>query len=122
MRIALVVALFATVALVTVPRAQDSVDGDWTLVFDTPMGAMDASATFKADGEELTGTISSQAGMTSFKGTIKGAALSFVMHVATPQGDISIEMNGEVNGDDITGTFDFGQGVGNWMGKRVKGN
>ena len=120
MRLSLIIALVAVVGFVATPRAQEGVDGKWTLTFDTPMGSLDASATFKADGEELTGTMESQAGSTAIKGTIKGTAINWVMNVSTPNGDISIQMAGEVDGDAIKGTFDFGQGTGTWTGKRSK--
>lgn len=119
MRFTFLVALVATLGFVVAPQAQGGVDGNWALVFDTPMGTLDASATFKSDGEELTGSITSQAGATSFKGTLKGNTFEFVMNVSTPEGDLSIQMNGEVEGDDIKGTFDFGQGTGTWTGKRA---
>jgi aerobic carbon-monoxide dehydrogenase large subunit len=120
MRLTFIAALIAVVGFVASPRAQGGVDGTWALTFDTPMGSLDASATFKTEGEALTGTMDSQAGSTAFKGTIKGNAVSFVMNVSTPQGDLSIAMNGEVEGDTIKGTFDFGQGTGTWTGKRTR--
>jgi hypothetical protein len=118
MRLSLLVVLIAVIGFVATPRAQGGVDGNWALTFDTPMGSLDASATFKSDGEALTGTLESQAGSTSFKGTVKGNAFQFVMNVSTPNGDMSIQMNGEVDGDTLKGTFDFGQGTGTWTGKR----
>jgi hypothetical protein len=120
MRLTLIVALIAVLGFVAVPRAQTGVDGNWALVFDTPMGSLDASATFKAEGDALSGTITSQAGSTSFKGTIKGSEFQFVMNVSTPDGDLSIQMSGAVEGDAIKGTFDFGQGTGTWTGKRTQ--
>ena len=106
--------------LIVAARAQSPVDGTWALVFETPMGTLDASATFATDGEALTGTMESQAGSTSFKGTVKGNTIEFVMNVSTPNGDFSVYMTGEVEGDTIKGTFDFGQGTGTWSGKRTK--
>jgi hypothetical protein len=120
MRLSLVVALIALVGFVAAPRAQGGVDGKWALLFDTPMGSLDANATFKTDGDALTGTLESQAGSTEFKGTVKGNAINFVMNISTPQGEMSIQMAAEVEGDALKGTFDFGQGTGNWTGKRVK--
>jgi aerobic carbon-monoxide dehydrogenase large subunit len=120
MRLSLIVALLAVVGFVVAPRAQGGVDGSWALTFDTPMGSLSASATFKSDGEALDGTMESEAGSTSFKGTLKGNALSWIMNVATPQGDIAIQMDGELEGDTIKGTFDFGQGTGTWIGTRNK--
>ncbi|HUE85982.1 MAG TPA: hypothetical protein VMO26_07865 [Vicinamibacterales bacterium] len=120
MRLSLIVALIAVVGFVAAPRAQGGIDGAWSLTFDTPMGSLSASATFKSEGETLDGTMESQAGSTSFKGTVKGNAISWIMNVATPEGDISVQMDGEVEGDSITGTFDFGQGTGTWVGKKTK--
>ncbi len=122
MRLTFAVALVAVLGFVAAPRAQGGVDGNWALTFDTPMGTLDASATFKSEGEELSGTMESQAGSTAFKGTLKGNTFQFVMNVSTPNGDMSIQMNGEVEGDAIKGTFDFGQGIGTWAGKRTKTN
>jgi hypothetical protein len=84
------------------------------------MGTMDGTGTFKADGTTLTGTIESQAGSTEVKGTVKGNTIDFVLNVQTPNGDLAIKMNAKVEGDALAGTFDFGQGTGNWTGKRVK--
>ena len=120
MRLTFLIACTALAVLVAAPQAQEGVDGSWALTFDTPMGSLDASATFKTAGEELSGTMESQAGSTSFKGTVKGNSLQFVMNVSTPNGDMSIQMNGEVDGDTIKGTFDFGQGTGTWVGKRTR--
>jgi hypothetical protein len=126
MRFSLVVALVAVVGFIASPltstlvAAQNNIDGKWALSFDTPQGAIDASATFKADGETLTGTMESQAGSTSFKGTIKGKLVNFTMNVNTPNGDVSVQLNAELNGDELKGTFDFGGGVGNWTGKKAK--
>jgi hypothetical protein len=119
MRLTFLVALVAVLGFLAVPQAQGGVDGSWALVFDTPMGSLDASATFKSEGDALTGTMTSQAGSTSFKGTVNGKTFQFVMNVSTPEGDLSVQMNGEVEGDSIKGTFDFGQGTGTWTGKRT---
>jgi uncharacterized protein YdeI (BOF family) len=118
MRLTFIIALIATIGFVAAPQTQGGVDGNWALTFDTPMGSLDAAATFKTDGDALSGTLESQAGSTSFKGTVKGSTFEFVMNVSTPNGDMSIQMNGEVEGDAIKGTFDFGQGTGTWTGKR----
>jgi hypothetical protein len=120
MKVSFAVALLAVFALVAAPSAQGGIDGNWAIVFDTPMGAMDATATFKSDGEELSGTLESQAGSTTFKGTVKATAINFVMNITTPQGDLAITMTGELEGDAIKGTFDFGQGTGAWTAKRAK--
>lgn len=121
MRYSFTVALLLALAGLAVPAtAQNSVDGRWALTFETPMGMLDASADFQSEGEELSGTMESQAGSTGLKGSVKGNAITFSMNVVTPQGEMLIQLTGEVAGDDIKGTFDFGQGVGTWTGTRVK--
>jgi hypothetical protein len=121
MRLSLIGALIAATALVATPRAQGGVDGNWALTFETPMGNMEGSATFKTDGETLSGTVESQAGSTAVKGSVKGKAINFVLNVTTAQGDLAITMTAEVDGDSLKGTWDLaGQGTGSWTGKRVK--
>ena len=108
MRLFLIGALIAATGLVAAPRAQGNVDGNWALTFETPQGSMEGSATFKTDGEALTGTV-------------KGKAINFVLNVTTAQGDLAIQMTAEVDGDSLKGTWDLsGQGTGSWTGKRVK--
>lgn len=103
------------------PRAQTEADlnGEWLVSFNTPMGTMDGAATFKQEGEELSGVISGPTGETAFKGgSVKAGVFTFTFDIAGPNGNLSIIMNGEQAGDAIKGTFDFGQGTGDWTGKR----
>lgn len=114
--------LFVTAALVScvlaAPRAQGDLTGAWDVSFNTPMGALEAALNIKQTGDELSGTISSPAGETAFKGTVKGKTLTVTFDVESPNGTISITMNGEQDADTLKGTFDFGQGSGDWTAKR----
>ena len=118
MRHLLLIGLVGLLGLAAEPRAQDGLNGNWAMTFNTPMGALDASATFKVDGEKVSGTMSSQAGEVPFNGTVKGTTFTINFDVQTQNGNVSITMNGEQTGDDLKGTFDFGQGTGDWTGKR----
>jgi hypothetical protein len=118
MRHLLAAALFTIVGLTASSQAQSKIAGDWALLFNTPNGAIDASATFKVDGDKLTGTMSSQAGEISFSGSVKGDSFTFSFDVQTPNGNMTITMQGQQEGDALKGTFDFGQGMGDWTGKR----
>jgi hypothetical protein len=100
--------------------AQAGVDGNWTLTFQTPNGAREASAVMKVDGSKLTGTIASEAGEAKFEGTVKGNTFKVSLDVQTPNGVITIGINGEVDGDSMKGTMDFGQGTGEFTGTRKK--
>jgi hypothetical protein len=118
MRLRLFVASLLVALSLAAPLAQARLAGDWNLTFNTPMGSLDANATFKVDGDKLSGTISSPAGETPIAGSVKGATFNFTFNVQGPNGDLNITMSGEQDGDAIKGTFDFGQGQGDWVGKR----
>ena len=120
MRALLVGTLVALTGLTAAPHAQGDLNGAWALSFTTPNGNMDVSATFKQDGEELTGTMSGPQGEVPLKGSVKGNIFTFTIDVQSPNGQLTINLQGEVDGDAIKGTFDFGQGVGDWTGKRSK--
>jgi hypothetical protein len=118
-------ALFLASALLvlgftTAPSAQDSLAGTWTLSFVTPGGNRDATANFKVDGDKLTGSLVSEMGEVPISGSVKGATFTFNIDVQGPNGNMSIKINGEQTGDALKGTIDFGQGVGDWTGKRAK--
>ena len=120
MRSLFVVTIVALAALTAAPRAQADLNGAWALSFNTPNGNLEASATFKQDGEELSGTMSGPQGEVPLKGTVKGKTFTFTIDVQSQNGPLTINLQGELDGDAIKGTFDFGQGMGDWAGKRSK--
>jgi hypothetical protein len=120
MRSLLVGSLLAITFFIAAPTAQSDLTGTWAVSFDTPQGAMDATATFKQDGDKLTGTISGPQGDVPLEGSVKGRAFTFTIDVPGPNGQLLINLAGELDGDSIKGTFDFGQGMGDWSGKRNK--
>jgi hypothetical protein len=111
-------ATLAIIGLMAAPHAQKNLNGSWALSFNTPNGTIDATATFKQEGEALSGTLSSPQGEIAFKGSVKGTAFTVAFEVQTQNGNLSITMHGEQDGDALSGTFDFGQGMGDWTGKR----
>ena len=118
MRSSLLAIALVVAGTLSLSSAPSGVAGDWMLTFNTPGGTREAAATFKVDGETLTGTMSSTAGETPLKGTVKDNAFTFTMEVVTQGGLLSISMKGEVDGDSLKGTMDFGQGTGDFTGKR----
>lgn len=112
----IVVALI--LALTPTTSAQSGVAGAWDLSFNTASGARSGSATFKVDGEKLTGSLLSEAGEIPLEGTVKENSFKVTFSVPTSSGTLSISMSGEVDGDSIKGTFDYGQGGGDFTGKR----
>jgi len=114
----LVVTLLASAGLAAAWSAQAGLNGDWTITFDTPQGAMDAGASFKVEGDKVTGTLEGPAGSAPMAGTVKENAFTCNFEIQTGQGPLSIAMEGTVDGDALKGTFNFGQGAANFTGKR----
>ena len=111
--------VFALIVGAASSTPAQSVAGGWNLSFNTPNGTREAVMNLKVEGETLTGSLTStEAGEIPFKGTVKGDTFTFTMDVQTANGTFSIVINGEVDGDAMKGTMDFGQGTGEFTGKR----
>lgn len=117
-RAAIAIALVG--ALVAGATAQTGLTGEWVVSFNGPNGPIEAGATFKQDGDKVTGSLTGPQGETKFAGTAKGKTFVVSFSVQTQQGELSIKMDGEVDGDSLKGTFDFGQGTGDYTAKRKK--
>jgi hypothetical protein len=100
--------------------AQSGVAGNWTLTFQTANGPREANAVLTVDGSKLTGIIASEAGEAKFEGTVKGNTFNISLDIQTPNGNITIGIDGEVDGDSMKGTMNFGQGTGEFTGTRKK--
>ena len=117
MRFTLVAAallLFSAAPMAT----QASVNGSWALNFNGPQGPIDASATFKQDGENVSGTIEGPQGAIECSGTLKGSKLALQMTVDANGQSFQIFLLGDVDGDAIKGTFSMEQMQGEWSGKK----
>jgi hypothetical protein len=95
------------------------VAGDWNLSVETPNGTRTPVASFKQEGENLTGTYKGALGEAPLKGTIKGNEIKFTVTVTTPNGELALDYSGTVDGDSMKGSVKFGQaGEGTWTGKK----
>lgn len=97
--------------------AKVDVTGSWELSFPGMDMPMTVVATYKQDGEKLTGTQTGPNGDSPLEGTVKGNEITY-----TIKGDMgAIVFTGKVDGDTITGTLSFGEMPGmNWSAKRKK--
>lgn len=84
-----------------------SVDGEWTIVTETPQGSQESKLILKQEGETVTGTI----GGGSFAETVKiengkldGKSLTFKFTVNFSGTMLNIEVAGTVDGDKFSGT------------------
>jgi len=123
--------LFAALALVVAsaglvaqdpPKVQKiDVTGVWELTVESPQGAMTSTATYKQDGEKLTGTHVGQMGELPLAGTVKGADIAYTITIEAQGQQFTMTYTGKINGDAITGTVDFGgMGSASWSAKRKK--
>jgi len=96
--------------------------GKWDVTIKTPGGDFPATANFAEEGGKLTGTFGSQMGEVPVTGTIDGKALKLTMIAKTPQGDLTVELSGDVDGDAIVnGKAEIvGMGQMEWTAKRAK--
>ena len=123
------VVLCALMALAVVPLlAQDAakqkkvdVTGDWEMTVESPQGAMTITATYKQEGETLTGKHVSEMGEAPLKGTVKGDVIEYTITIDAGGQQLSIAHKGKVDGDAITGSADLGgMGTMNFTAKRKK--
>ena len=115
----------ALILVVSAAAQSSSVAGEWDVVLNTPGGPRNMKATFKVDGEKLTGELKREnaPAPTPLQGTIKGKEIKFSYIVRYNDNDLVITMFGNVEGGAIKGTADFnGQAQDEWSAKRASGS
>ena len=97
------------------------VSGKWDMTFNMAGNPMPATGNFSQADGKVTGTISSQAGETSVAGVMAGNALKLEFTVETPQGQITINLAGDVTATGIAGKATIvGLGDAEWTATRAK--
>ena len=107
------------------PRAAAAQDvdltGKWEFSVDSPNGVGERSVTFLQEGAELTGDIASSRAAGPLTGTVEGNKVTFVATVQMDSGPFEITYVGTIEGDEITGSVEFGSyGAGMFTGRRVE--
>ena len=120
----ILVAVAFIISLPTAAVAQvTGIAGDWDLVMISPVGEHPLKATFKVDGEKLTGLVKGEMGETSLAGTVVGKDIKIVFTVPYQGADLQITLAGAIDGDSMKGTADYGgMAEGDWSGKRSTGD
>jgi len=114
-----------TATTTTAPAAASSTtgaNGKWDVLLVTPGGEFPATATLTDTAGKISGTFASQMGEVAVTGTLEGKALKMTMVAQTPQGEMTVVLTGDVDGDAIVnGQADVpGVGAMPWSAKRVK--
>lgn len=85
-----------------------AVDGDWTIVMETPMGERKASLTLATAGETLTGTQSADGNSGDiYDGKISGDDVGWKIDITNPMA-LTLEFTGKVAGNSISGEMGIG--------------
>jgi hypothetical protein len=112
-----------SVAAAAHPKSNEKVDiaGDWEVALNTPGGGVrNLKATFKLDGEKLTGSIKGERGDLPIEGSVKGKEVKFSYTIKYMDNDLLITMTGNLEGDTIKGAVDFGGfAQDEWNAKRA---
>jgi len=105
----------------TTASSATGIAGKWEVTFTTPMGEFPATATLTNDAGKLSGTFGSQMGEVPVTGTLDGAKVSLSLTAQSPQGAMTVSLNGELAGDTMKGMADVaGMGQMEWTAKRAK--
>lgn len=98
-----------------------SVDGNWKITVQTPMGPQDSTLTLKSDGNRLSGTqVAPNGGSAEIEnGEVNGNQVSWNAKITKPM-PLTLEFSGAVDGDTMSGNVKFGMmGSGAFSGARV---
>jgi len=98
------------------------VTGSWEVSVEGPEGTITLTATYKQDGEKLTGTqVGGPMGEERLEGTVKGNEIAYKITIEVEGQQFTLAYTGKIDGDAITGTVDFGgMGSSAWTAKRKK--
>jgi hypothetical protein len=96
------------------------VSGAWAIQIDLGGQAATPTATFKQDGDKLTGTYSSQVlGEQQLTGTVKGNDITFGFQASFDGNAVKVTYTGKVDKDTMKGSVAFGEmGEGTFTAKK----
>ena len=96
-----------------------AIDGTYKVEVTTPMGKEGGAMTLKADGEVLTGSVTSSGVTTDIKGTVDGDDFEFAANINTPAGMLDVTISGTVEDDSVSGRFKTPMGNMVFAGERA---
>lgn len=117
----IIICAFALAGLANYAAADTAkVAGNWEMVSEGPQGTMTQTLTIEQESSKIKGTIKGQRGDAPFEGTVDENKISFTVKRQTPNGEMTIEYSGTIDGDAIKGTAKTPRGERAWSAKRVK--
>ena len=87
-----------------------AVDGTYNIeVVTTPRGTRPSKLTLKTDGDSLSGTYEGLREERPFSGgTVSGNGVAWSLQMGGPMGEMKLDFEGTVNGDEISGEVQLG--------------
>jgi hypothetical protein len=110
--------LLAVVLVTGALSGQSDIAGDWELSINGPESVINATASLKQDGDNVTGSITSPQGTVELKGTYKAKKVELAFQIQSPNGPLDIKVTGDVDGADMKGIIDFGMGMADFTAKK----
>jgi hypothetical protein len=105
----------------TETKEETEISGKWTVFADAPGQVVQILMELKQNGNNFDGTLSSQlGGGTVENGKLEGTKFTGVAKLNVQGEPIELKMEGRVNGDEMTGTFDSPFGLIPFTAKRQK--
>ena len=123
--IALAAAALFVAATAPAARAQAepaaNVAGAWRVSMPGQSAAVSQTLSIEQKGGAITGTIRApQGNAAQVRGTVTGKNIAFTVKRRTPDGEVTQQFAGTVNGNSIAGTVTQGQFHVNWTAARAK--
>jgi hypothetical protein len=85
-----------------------SIDGNWTITMETPMGERKASLSLASAGGTLTGKLSGDGGSTEiYDGTVNGNSVAWKTDITQPM-SLTLEFSAAIEGNQMSGSVKLG--------------
>jgi len=96
-----------------------AVSGTYEINMNTPMGSQSVTLTLKEEGGSLSGTFAGQMGSQEFSGgTVDGNKVKFDVNINAMGNQITLNVDGTIDGDSIAGMMNTPMGGAEFTGKR----
>jgi len=98
-----------------------AIDGTYNIDMESPMGKRTGKLTLKTDGSSLSGSYAGERGEQAFEGgTVEGDGVAWSIQMSGPMGQIQLDFEGAVSGDEISGQVQLGSyGSATFKGTRA---
>jgi hypothetical protein len=118
--LAVLLGMMLVLSLVAVAEDAAKVGGTWEMTSQGRQGPMTSTLTIDQDGNKFKGTLKGARGENPIEGTVDGNKISFTVERETPNGKMTMNYTGKVDGDSIKGTVKMGENEREWTAKKQK--